>query len=260
MTQKSTPQQNATEANPNQRGLLQRLREAHAHQVFFPHWWNIFTNSFYFSRRGLSRGIARYAHHLRGRLLDFGCGAKPYQRLFTVEGYVGVDIEVSGHDHSSSKVDVYYDGRRLPFSRAEFDSVFASEVFEHFLNLDEILKELYRVLKPGGVMLLTMPFCWDQHEVPYDYRRYTEWGLQHVLREHGFEIVAHEKTTTYIETLASLAGAYFYKHFFGSRKVLSRLMHFILIAPIFVLGTALSKIMPDNGQLYLNHVVLVQKT
>ena len=101
-------------------------------------------------------------------------------------------------------------------------------------------------------MLLTMPFCWDQYEVPFDCRRNTEWGLQRVLEDRGFRLLAQEKTTTYVETLAALARAYFYKHFWGNRVLLSRPMHLLVIAPILVVGAGLNKMMPNNGHLYLN--------
>jgi len=239
--------------------VLSGLKRAHKDQVFFPRWWSIFINRFYFSRKGLSRGVAKHAKSLRGTLLDFGCGAKPYARLFAVERHIGIDIKQSGHDHSDSKVDVYYDGHTIPFAKGQFDSIFASEVFEHLFNIDEILGELNHILKPGGHLLITVPFCWDQHEAPYDFGRYTEWGLTHLLSKHGFAVIERERSSTYIETVCQLFGIYFYKNIFVKQKWLSLIIQIFIVAPVFVVGAMLSKYLPDNGNLYLNQIVLARK-
>lgn len=108
-------------------------------------------NPFFFIRKGLFYNITQLAPRLSGRVLDFGCGAKPYRKYFTeCSEYIGCDIEVSGHSHINENIDVYYDGKHLPFENDSFDCIFSSEVFEHIFNLEDILNELKRVLKSGG--------------------------------------------------------------------------------------------------------------
>ena len=97
-------------------------------QSFHPSIASLFIHPFYFIRRDLYKNIKRLAAQLKGKLLDFGCGRKPYETLFSVDEYVGIDIEKSGHDHTKSKVDVYYDGKHIPLPDASFDSLFCSEV------------------------------------------------------------------------------------------------------------------------------------
>ncbi|HNP98786.1 MAG TPA: class I SAM-dependent methyltransferase, partial [Bacteroidia bacterium] len=155
-------------------------------QSFQPFFWSILINPFFFIRRGLCHGIRKNQKYLTGHMLDFGCGRKPYKNLFSVDRYTGVDIEVSGHSHELSEVDVYYDGKVLPFPDNTFDSFFCSEVVEHIFNLDSILAEIKRVLKPGAKGLLTVPFAWPEHEVPYDFGRYTSFALPLILKKHGF--------------------------------------------------------------------------
>lgn len=239
--------------------VMNGVKTAYQHQAFYPRWWSIFVNSFYFSRKGLLSNIAKHAGKLNGVLLDFGCGSKPYRELFKVQEYIGLDIEQSSCNHHESNVDIFYDGKTIPFADNHFDSIFCSEVIEHIFNLDGILSELHRVLKSQGRMLITTPFCWDQHLIPYDFARYTEFGLKHVLESHGFEVISHSKSTTYIETITQLIGIYVYKTLCPDYKVISKLLHITLVAPVFLLGILASKLLPNNGHLYLNHIVLVKK-
>src|SRR5882724_916674 len=147
--------------------LIRYLRR----QSFQPGLAGLFINPFYYIRRALFLNIQLFAPRLQGRLLDFGCGRKPYRNLFPhITEYIGIDIEqMTGHDHSLSQVDVFYDGKTIPFGDNSFDAVFCSEVLEHVFTIDDILTELHRVLKKDGTMLLTIPFCWNEHEVPYDF-------------------------------------------------------------------------------------------
>ena len=98
-------------------------------QSFQPNLLSVFINPFFFIRKGLYRQIKRNSGYLHGEMIDFGCGRKPYRNLFNVDKYVGVDIEVSGHEHKNSEVDVFYDGKSLPFQSETFDTFFCSEVF-----------------------------------------------------------------------------------------------------------------------------------
>jgi SAM-dependent methyltransferase len=150
---------------------------------------SIIVNPFYIIRNGLYKAISKQAINLTGEILDFGCGKKPYEHLFVnAETYIGVDIKISGHDHKNSKVDKFYDGKILPFPDNSFDSVVSFEVFEHIFNIDEVLLEIRRVLKPNGQLLITIPFAWDEHEAPFDYARYTSFGIKNILEKNLFEI------------------------------------------------------------------------
>jgi SAM-dependent methyltransferase len=244
-------------AIPPSRRILQTIRAAYEDQVFRPRWWSVFCNAFYLSRRGIFEGILRHAPKLSGRLMDFGCGSKPYRDLFRVDEYVGVDIQVSGHASVDKHADVFYDGKTLPFSDRCFDSMLASEVLEHVFNLDAILAEMYRVLKPGGVLLITIPFAWDQHEVPYDFARYTEWGIKCLLERHGFAVETQEKTSTHIETVAQLIVSYFYKYL--PDNAVFKAFRVFSIAPVFLVGLLLSRILPKGNGFFLNQVIVARR-
>lgn len=227
-------------------------------QSFQPGLLSVFLNPFFFIRRSLFIAIKNEAPGLKGRLLDFGCGRKPYRDLFNVDEYIGVDMSSTGHDHSNSMADVYYDGRSLPFGNDSFDSVFSSEVLEHVFNPDEILPEINRVLKPGGKILLTVPFCWNEHEVPYDYARYSSFGISHLLQEHGFKIIHAKKTGNFARVNFQLWALYFFELFKGSKRT-GYILSMLFIIPINIVGMVLLPLLPNNRSMYFNNVIIAEK-
>jgi len=239
--------------------VVAKLKELYNKSLFQPTFFGLLFNPFFIIRRGLYNGVSQFSGHMQGRLLDFGCGSKPYKALFAVTEYIGTDIEVSGHDHRNEQIDVYYDGNTLPFADDTFDSIFSSEVFEHVFNLPQIIDELHRVLKPGGKMLLTVPFVWDEHEIPYDFARYTSFGLKHILQEKGFIVVQEKKTTNYVSTIWQMWAAYVYQHLFPKQKAVRIALTPLFITPITLCGLLFSAILPRNMNFFHNNVMVVQK-
>ncbi|MFN5459389.1 MAG: class I SAM-dependent methyltransferase [Bacteroidota bacterium] len=133
---------------------------------------------FYFARKGLYEAALLFASKINGgNLLDFGCGSKPYKSLFNVNKYIGIDFENEGHSHKNENIDIIYDRGALPFNDFEFDYILCTEVLEHLFDIDEKLKEFNRVLKKDGLLFVTCPFVWNEHEIPNDYARYTSFAL-----------------------------------------------------------------------------------
>ena len=236
-------------------GLTNFLRK----QSFQPGFPAIFLNPFYFIRRPLYLNIKKLTPQLSGRLLDFGCGRKPYENLFSVAEYIGIDMESTGHEHKHSKIDVYYDGKNIPFPDNSFDSVFCSEVFEHVFNLDEIITEIKRVLKPNGSMLITVPFSWNEHEVPYDFARYTSFGITHLLEKNGFTIKDFRKSGNFVRVNFQLWALYFHNTINTKNGVLNFILRMLFIIPINVAGCLVSPLFPVNRSMYFNNVVLAVK-
>ncbi len=216
-------------------------------------------NPFYFARRALRRELGGLAPRVTGELLDVGCGRKPYRDLFPgVTRYVGIDFDTPV-TRGLGCADLLYDGRRFPLGDATFDAVLCSQVLEHVFTPEEFVRELHRVLRPGGLLLLTVPFVWDEHEQPHDYARYSSFGLADLLHRAGFEIVEHRKTLPDVRALAQLAAAYVYKAFAPSRFLLRLPIQVFLITPCTLLGVMLGPVLPRNEDLFLDHVVLARK-
>jgi SAM-dependent methyltransferase len=227
-------------------------------QSFQPSGLSILFHPFYFIRRDLFRNIRKQCNFLTGDLLDFGCGRKPYEDLFTVKSYTGVDLEKTGHDHHLSRVDVYYDGKNLPFGDNHFDSLFCSEVLEHVFEPDSILREICRVLKKGAPALITTPFCWNEHEVPFDYARYSSFGMKHLLEKNGFRIKTIVKSGHFSRVYFQLGALYFYE-IFKKYGIPGKLLAQLFITPINIIGSVVSFVLPRNKSLYFNNIIIAEK-
>lgn len=227
-------------------------------EQFNPGVLGILTNPFYFSRRGLFLAMNDLGKELRGVLLDIGCGTKPYEPYISVEKYIGVEIDTE-RSRTTSKADAFYDGKQIPFDAGTFDSVLANEVFEHVFNPTEFLTEVNRVLKTGGVFLMTVPFVWDEHEQPHDFARYTSFGLVHLLQQHGFTVVRHVKSVSNARVIFQLINEYIYKKTYVENPILRQVLNTLLISPWTIIGIILSSILPSNEDLYLDNIILARK-
>ena len=134
-----------------------------------------------------NQSFKRFQPMIKGLVIDLGCGTSPYKEdmVKVAEGYVGVDWECSFHDRSN--VDVFADlSRLLPFEDECADTIVSFQAMEHLPEPSHFLSECYRILKSGGGLFLTLPFMWEVHEAPYDYFRYTRYGLEYLLQKNGF--------------------------------------------------------------------------
>ena len=220
----------------------------------------------YFIRKGLFNKISLYSPQLSGRLLDFGCGAKPYKDLFTsVSEYIGLDYASEGHSHADENIDFFYDGKTIPFPDNSFDSVFSSEVFEHVFSLQEILPEISRIIKPGGKLLVTCPFAWEEHEIPVDYARYTRFALQDMLEKNGFIVRITDKNGHFVMALHQLFVVYLNYSWIDKVWGLSRIPLFkkivrqVLVPLLNYAFLLFEPIWPKSDKMYLNTIILAEK-
>ncbi|MCG9793909.1 class I SAM-dependent methyltransferase [Flavobacterium algicola] len=134
--------------------------------------------------RDLTFGINTYA---KGKILDIGCGNKPYKEFFggKFEEYLGCDITQS----SENCVDIICEATDIPLESNLFDTIICTQVIEHVEDHNKLLSEIYRLLKPGGYIILSGPMYWHLHEEPFDFFRFTKHGLKHIFERQGFELV-----------------------------------------------------------------------
>lgn len=140
--------------------------------------WLVYDNG----DRWLERNIDFY----RGVAYDLGCGEAPYKNWFLqyVDHYIGVDWSSSLHDIQADIVASL--NEPLPIEDHVADTVLSFSVLEHLYEPQLMLNEAYRILKPGGALILQVPWQWWIHEAPYDFFRYTPYGLRLLLERAGF--------------------------------------------------------------------------
>lgn len=158
-------------------------------------------------RRSILRILTAQVPHFRGRLLDVGCGRMPY-RDFIVSNcpqpieYLGLDMPSETYGNPP----IVWDGQTIPLEDASVDCAMATEVLEHCPDPGRVLREIFRVLKPGGFFFFTVPFLWPLHDVPYDEYRYTPFALNRILGAAGFRPVEIQPLGGWDSALGQLIG------------------------------------------------------
>src|SRR6478736_381600 len=170
------------------------------------------------AKRRLGDAIAAAAaRHARGRLIDLGCGEKPYAAALAphVDEHLGVDH--AGSPHALASVDVLAGAYEIPLADASFDTALMAEVLEHLEDPGRALAEAHRLLRTGGTLILTAPFMWPLHEEPRDFFRYSPHGLRHLLA--GFEPVTVTPVAGKWSTLATFASYTFASYRVGPLRL-----------------------------------------
>jgi SAM-dependent methyltransferase len=124
-------------------------------------------------------------------VLDYGCGGSPYRPLFAACIYHRADLS------GGSNLDFEYGpDAKLPAEVYGYDCVLSTQVLEHVEDPESYLRECYRVLRPGGCLILTTHGLYEDHACPYDYWRWTIYGLKRLVEKSGLKVEAAKKLTT----------------------------------------------------------------
>jgi ubiquinone/menaquinone biosynthesis C-methylase UbiE len=147
------------------------------------------------------------------RILDAGAGELKYKSLCAHLNYVSQDFaQYDGKGDGrgmqtgawdQTKLDIVSDIANIPEPDASFDAVMCIEVLEHIPHPVDALRELARLLKPGGVLIVTAPFCSITHFAPYFFQTgYSRYFYEHWLGQFGFTIEDMQFNGSYFEYLA----------------------------------------------------------
>jgi SAM-dependent methyltransferase len=117
-------------------------------------------------------------------VLDAGAGDAPYKHLLTHTRYESADFEMV--DKPYAKSTYVCDLKSIPVEDGRYEYIFFNQVMEHLPQPHLVLKELFRVLKPGGKLIYTAPLFYEEHEQPYDFYRYTQFGIKFLFNDAGF--------------------------------------------------------------------------
>jgi ubiquinone/menaquinone biosynthesis C-methylase UbiE len=161
------------------RELVRRLR----HTVLHPQWLLLR------HERELA-GLMRTRLH--GVVLDIGCAGMTARQLVLQSGanYIGLDYPRTAIDLYDTRPDVFGDAHCLPMHTASIDGVLLLNILEHVRDADAVLGETARVLKPGGVCFIEVPFLYPLHDQPFDFRRWTRHGLTQAVERAGLRVTS----------------------------------------------------------------------
>lgn len=176
------------------------------------------------------------------RVLDVGCGEMPYRELFErrCADYIGCDLYSELDDVVKCPAD------DLAFEDASFDTIVCFQVLEHVTEPWRVIEECARVTRPGGTLILTVPFMFPYHASPYDYYRYTTSGLRHLAERAGYTVKAIEPQCDTLPTLLMLWNVQVAR-FTGALTARRLLRHvglaiqFVLFSAANLMGSALSR-------------------
>lgn len=187
---------------------------------YFSHNWLAIKNNNEILKDNLFR--------FKGIVYDLGCGIRPYEQdiLHECDQYIGVDWGNTSH---KLKANIISDlNKPLPIESNSADLVTSFQVLEHLSEPQTFLNEAHRILKKNGEIFLTVPFQWWMHEVPYDYYRYTRYGLKYLFEKAEFQDIEIKANSGFF-TMWLLKINYFSLRFIKGPKFLQNLLKIALI-------------------------------
>lgn len=152
-------------------------------------------------------------------IVDFGCGQKPYEVFVNNHEYIGIDI-----DKSNDKADIYADITNIPIDDGAADIVTSFYVLEHVEEPQKVINEKFRILKKNGELFMLIPMYWEEHEQPYDFFRFTRFGIIKLMENAGFKDIKVREINTAPSILGMNLAILFNRRFF---KVLIPVINYI---------------------------------
>lgn len=168
-------------------------------------------------------------------IIDAGAGESPYRGLFVNRHYVAIDFGAGERSWDYGNLDLIAELCHLPLQTGCADAVLCTQVLEHVPEPTALLRELHRVLRPGGRLYLTAPQAFGEHQEPFDYFRYTSFGLAYIARKAEFRICRIRPRTGFFRFFAVMC-MYLYERIFPAS---SRFWWRALRLPLTMIGAVL---------------------
>ena len=121
-------------------------------------------------------------------VLDAGAGEARHRRYFERSRYIALDSRYGNVKWDYSNLDVCGDLGNIPLLDASVDCILCMVVLEHTRDPRRVLGEFARVLKPGGTLVMVVPFLWEEHQIPHDYFRFTRYGVRSLFESSSLQL------------------------------------------------------------------------
>lgn len=187
----------------------------------------LFSNN-YLTRHPIELAMKKFAENFNKsqKILDIGCGEKPYAKYFKCQ-YVGLDF------CPETKAEIIANAWKIPCQNNEFDGIIFNQALEHITETEKTISEIRRVLKPGGLCIVTAPQTvmihsvplpsndasfdnFDKKKIPFwhtDYYRFTKYGLIYLFK--NFQLISIKPDTYFFGTIFQLINYFFAAFGFG---------------------------------------------
>lgn len=223
------------------------------------------------------QAIKEAKKYAKGRLLDIGCGRMMYRKEIEplVEEYIGLDHpEISKNYKSQYRPEVLADAHNLPFKNNSFDTVLMLQSLEYMERPYRSIQEVSRILKKGGVFILSSPFLYPIHDGKYDRSRFTETQLRYFLETNRLKILHLESQGKFFDFWIQSLFVYLFKEIQGhlqSRSLIRKTLvvfQALILQPFMISANVLSVVVDRlkkkrnylDTDFPLNYLVVARKT
>lgn len=128
-------------------------------------------------------------------------------------------------------------------------------------NPDAFVGEIRRVVRVGGIAIISVPFVWDEHEQPHDFARYSSYGLRSLLERNGFEVTSQRKLLADFSVVCQMLNGYLFEVTQDRGRLTKAALIAFVMGPVSIAGRLLATALPRNEDLFLDQVfVAVRRT
>ncbi len=158
------------------------------------------------------------------KLLDAGAGECKWGEHFPDVDYISLDYKVGDEEWDFSPVQIHANlNESIPLEDNSIDAIISIQVLEHLSNPQQALNEMFRVLKPGGHLFFTTPLCYQEHQQPWDFFRYTRYGLRHITEAAGFDVTYIKAQGGYFMLMRNMLMQFHNAQYFSSSPLIKLL-------------------------------------
>jgi len=199
-----------------------------------------------------------------GTVLDIGCGTRWAEKILANNTrYIGLDLPLTGVSYDSRPT-VSAKADQLPFKADSIENVLILDVLEHCPSPDQVIKEISRILKPGGRVIIEVPFIYPIHDAPFDYQRWTRFGLEQLIKSSDLKIATIQAIGSPFETAAIIKNLSNAKTFASLLEQKDLLLLLIFLLPITtfinnIFACLLTLILPKDETFAFSYQIVASK-